>query len=192
MKKLVLVFLLVVSFAYSSDVKGLEDKCEKGESIVPCDLAAEAYFYGEGAEKDYSKALKFFKKACDGGLYNACFNLGAMHEEGYGVKSDVKTAMKFYELSCEGDFGEACEALAQIYEKEKDGQKTIFYREKGYKFGAWLSCEFMAKFYEEKDKQTSADYYKKACEYGKERARGQILPVGAMKIKAACDKAEEF
>lgn len=50
----------------------------------------------------------------------------------------------------------------------------------------------MAKFYEEKDKQTSADYYKKACEYGKERAMGQILPVGAMKIKAACDKADEF
>lgn len=192
MKNLVFVFLLVVSFAYSSDVKELENKCEKGESIVPCDLAAEAYFYGEGAKKDYSKALKFFKKACDGGLYNACFNLGAMHEEGYGVKSDVKTAMKFYELSCEGEFGEACEALAQIYEKEKDGQKTIFCREKGCKFGAWLSCEFMAKFYKEKDKQTSAYYYKKACEYGNERARGQILPVGAMKIKAACNKADEF
>ena len=50
----------------------------------------------------------------------------------------------------------------------------------------------MAKFYEEKDKQASAEYYQKACDYGKGRARGQILPVGVMKIKAACDKAEEF
>ena len=71
MKNLVFVFLLVVSFAYSSDVKGLEDKCEKGESSVPCDFAAEAYSYGEGAEKDYPKALKFLKKACDDGFYNA-------------------------------------------------------------------------------------------------------------------------
>ena len=46
--------------------------------------------------------------------------------------------------------------------------------EEGY--GVKSDVKTATEFYEAKDKQTSAEHYQKACEYGKERARGRILP----------------
>lgn len=190
MKKFIFALLFIVSFANSSDIKQLEKECNNGVSVVPCDIVADAYLYAQGVEPDDQKALKFFKKACDGGLYNACFKLGAMHEEALGTKADMKTAMKFYELSCEGEFGDGCLALAEIYSKENDSKKALPHYEKACEFGSWRACEFLAKHYETKDTQKATNYYQKTCKFGKEWARWQILPVGVMKIKEACNKAE--
>ena len=39
-------------------------------------------------EWDYEKAKEFYKKSCDGGYANGCYNLGEMYYNGEGVCQD--------------------------------------------------------------------------------------------------------
>ena len=43
------------------------------------------YEKGEGVEKDLSKASQLYKKACDGGVTEGCYNLGVFYENGIGL-----------------------------------------------------------------------------------------------------------
>ena len=46
------------------------------------------YANGNGVEKDFSKAVELYKKACDGGNMHGCRNLVVMHTNGNGVEKD--------------------------------------------------------------------------------------------------------
>jgi len=112
-KKMALFILLVSSIAvsvYADDVsKGL-DAYKKG---------------------DYTKAVKFYKKACDGGNAIGCSYFGLMYEFGKGVKRDNFKAVKFYKKGCDGGNAIGCFNLGAMYEFGKgvrqDSQKALKY-----------------------------------------------------------------
>jgi len=60
------------------------------------------YEYGEaGAVEDKSKAVEWYRKACDGGSMRCCANLGGLYENDFG---DGPKAVEAYRKACDGDF----------------------------------------------------------------------------------------
>lgn len=78
----------------------------------------EVYYYGDGVSKDFSKALKWYKKSADLGFPDAQFSLGIMYENGEGVSENIKEAAKFYYLSAKQGNQNAREAIVNLAELE--------------------------------------------------------------------------
>ncbi|MGL2503631.1 tetratricopeptide repeat protein [Helicobacter pylori] len=64
-------------------------------------------------KQDFSKARKYFERAC--GLNNGmgCGNLGVLYYNGDGVKRDSKKADQYFSKACKLGDQEACEALKE-------------------------------------------------------------------------------
>lgn len=60
------------------------------------------YFLGDDVAKDYSEALKWFRKAAEHGHPNALRNLGFCYERGFGVSKDTDEAIRLYGLAADG------------------------------------------------------------------------------------------
>ncbi|MGT0049039.1 tetratricopeptide repeat protein [Helicobacter pylori] len=62
-------------------------------------------------KQDFSKARKYFEKAC--GLNNGrgCNGLGVLYGSGEGVKQDSKKAVALFEKACKLGYKKACETL---------------------------------------------------------------------------------
>ena len=56
----------------------------------------EAYYYGEGVDKDYTQAAAWYLKSAEQSDPDAQFSLGYMYEYGYGFKSDIDEAVRWY------------------------------------------------------------------------------------------------
>ena len=57
------------------------------------------YLYGEGVEKDESKALEWFRKAAEQGLSGSQMTLGMMYENGQGVDKNEVEARRWYKMA---------------------------------------------------------------------------------------------
>jgi hypothetical protein len=57
------------------------------------------YFYGNGVKQNYSKAVKYFKKAGQANEVDANLFLGYMYQSELGVKRNFEQAEKFYKLA---------------------------------------------------------------------------------------------
>ena len=62
------------------------------------------YYYGQGINKDYSKAKELFAKAADANNMYAQFRLGVMYEHGFGVSTDFKKSYEYYKKSANQGF----------------------------------------------------------------------------------------
>ena len=56
---------------------------------------------GKGAEKDYTEAVNWFRKAAEQDLASAQYNLGVMYANGTGVSQDEKESVKWYRKAAE-------------------------------------------------------------------------------------------
>lgn len=110
--------------------------CDNG-NYEACDDVASIWKTGGNDIVDYNKALKFYKKACDGNIIMSCISFGHMHEKGYGVNIDLVKAKEIYEQVCYGYEGDGsfnslgCRKAGYLYEDEpfNDLSKAIkFYR----------------------------------------------------------------
>lgn len=65
-------------------------------------------------KQDFSKARKYFERAC--GLNNGggCSNLGVLYYNGDGVKQDSKKAAALFEKACKLGYKKACEMLKEL------------------------------------------------------------------------------
>jgi uncharacterized protein len=63
-----------------------------------------AYELGEGVEKDYAEAVRWYRKAAEQGNAFAQQSLGKLYEAGEGVEQDSAEAYKWYNIaSAHGD-----------------------------------------------------------------------------------------
>lgn len=96
-------------------------------------------------KQDFSKARKYFERAC--GLNNGggCSGLGFLYKSGKGVKQDLKKVAQFYSKACDLKDGLGCGALAVLYINgqgvEKDLTKADQYISKACKLGDQEACE---------------------------------------------------
>ncbi len=98
-------------------------------------------------KQDFSKARKYFEKACelkDGG---GCFNLGRLYYYGEGVEKDSKKAVALFEKSCDLNISRGCGALGVLYYNgqgvEKNLTKAAQYISKACKLGDQKACEVL-------------------------------------------------
>ncbi|GAA7831099.1 tetratricopeptide repeat protein [Helicobacter pylori] len=64
-------------------------------------------------KQDFSKARKYFERAC--GLNNGrgCNNLGVLYRDGQGVEKDLTKADQYISKACKLGDQEACETLKE-------------------------------------------------------------------------------
>ena len=162
MKKIILGLALLGSLAFSETEfqslrKQFEQKCEAGDPEY-CGHAGALYHSptelgGDASDRDYKKTLYFYKKACDGNVYEACSDLGGMYAEGKGVKKDMTRAMGYYRRSCDMGDWIACGNFAAQLEIGGDRARVAQYYKK--------ACELGKKgFVVSEDK----DYLQNACD----------------------------
>ncbi|MGN8445902.1 tetratricopeptide repeat protein [Helicobacter pylori] len=65
-------------------------------------------------KQDFSKARKYFEKACDLNNGGGCGALGMLYENGQGVEKDLTKASYFYSKACELGDRKACEMLKEL------------------------------------------------------------------------------
>ncbi len=80
-------------------------------------------------KQNFSKAKKYFEKACelkDGG---GCDALGHLYDDGKGVEKNSKKAAQFYSKACDLKDGDGCFNLGMSYHSgegvEKDFKKAL-------------------------------------------------------------------
>ncbi len=62
-------------------------------------------------KQDFSKARKYFEKACDLNNGGGCSGLVFLYGSGDGVKQDSKKAAALFEKACKLGYKKACEML---------------------------------------------------------------------------------
>ena len=97
------------------------------------------YQHGVCVDKDYEKALFWYRKAANQGNDRAQSRLGDMYSEGLGVEQDYEEAVKWYRRSADQNYGGAQYALGAMYSKglgvEQDYEKAIDLLSKAYEVG---------------------------------------------------------
>ncbi len=110
-------------------------------STTSCTIGSEcttlAYEFYES--KNYSDAIKLFRKGCNKGDAGGCLILGLMYAQGDGVQTDLQEAALLFQKACDGEDGAGCESLGHMH---------------------------INGFGMKKDYKTAWKFYKMACSYG--------------------------
>jgi TPR repeat protein len=76
------------------------------------------YDNGNGVEKNYKEAVKWYRLAAEQGNSNAQTNLGVMYEFGNGVEKNYKEAVKWYRLAAEQENSKARDLFRRLKQKK--------------------------------------------------------------------------
>ena len=102
--------------SYFKATKLLEASCNAGTTGVnyeSCHNAGISYQVGQGVRQDSFKAVKLYRKACNGRYADGCGNLGWMYKYGKGVRQSTSTAQMYYGKGCDLGSDLACENYAK-------------------------------------------------------------------------------
>ncbi len=98
-------------------------------------------------KQDFSKARKYFEKACDLKDSRGCGALGLLYENGEGVEKNLIKAAYLYSKACELKEGDGCGALGVLYYNgdgvKQDSKKAVALFEKACKLGYKKACEML-------------------------------------------------
>ena len=90
-------------------------------------------------QKDYKKAVYWYKKSAKQGYAKAQISLGLMYAQGHGVLKDYKQAVYWYKKSAKQGNPQAQYVLGLVYETgkgvSKDYKKAIYWLKKSAKQG---------------------------------------------------------
>ena len=97
MKRILVLLVVLFSIGFSKDLT---------------ELGNEAYNKG-----DYQKAAQLYQKACDSGVAEGCFNLGALYGNGQGVKQNFSTAKQYCGKACDLGIQIGCDWYRKLNER---------------------------------------------------------------------------
>ena len=117
---------VIMALENSDNIDELIEKANEGDSEAQFKLG-NMYYYGQGVNQDYAKAIEWYERAAEQGNAAAQFNLGLMYDFGKGVERDYAKAIEWYEKAAEqgdvyaqyklGVMYENCEGVEQDYAK---------------------------------------------------------------------------
>ncbi|GAA7051598.1 hypothetical protein Kyoto42B_09820 [Helicobacter pylori] len=98
-------------------------------------------------KQDFSKARKYFEKACDLNNGGGCSGLGFLYGSGKGVEKNSKKAAYLYSKACDLKDGCGCSFLGGLYYNgdgvKQDSKKAVALFEKACKLGYKKACEML-------------------------------------------------
>ena len=94
------------------------------------------YHFGRGVSVDDKEAVKWFRKAAEGGHADAQNNLGVFYERGEGITQDYSEAVKWYRKAAESGDAYAQYNLGLCYDQGKGVEKNVAEAEKWLKKAA--------------------------------------------------------
>ena len=90
------------------------------------------YAGGLGAQKNYSKAVRWSRMAAEQGVPRAQFTLGMMYQQGHGVPQDYGEAARLYRMAAEQGDASAQYNLGVFY------MEGIFFKQNYTEANRWL------------------------------------------------------
>ena len=125
----------------------------------------------------YLEAAPLFEKACNGGNFYGCYNLGKMYEAGQYLTLDHAKAIQLWTKACDYGSSDGCNDLGASYEDGK-GVKQNYRRAaelflKACNANEMFGCENLANMYlygrgVTKDIEKARDILRKDCANGPE------------------------
>ena len=79
-------------------IKNLELACDEGGEKNAMYCAGLGYFYE--FDKVFTKAVRYYDKACELGADKACVYLGLLYKNGQGAAQDYKKANELFAKAC--------------------------------------------------------------------------------------------
>ena len=95
----------VLTASHAEDIPYSEElvqQAQAGDADSQNNLG-DAYYYGHEVERDFGKALEWFKKSAAKGNADALFAVGYMLDYGEGTEEDNSTALKWYTQAAQKD-----------------------------------------------------------------------------------------
>lgn len=96
---------------FGSRLKRTQWNAEHGMASAQCDLG-QCYFKGQGVARNYSEAVKWYRKAAAQGMPEAQFILANCYYVGRGVVQDRAEAMKWFRRAAGHGHPEALSILS--------------------------------------------------------------------------------
>ena len=148
----------------------------KDTSLINFNEIGLMYYNGDGVDKNYRMALKVFKKGCELGDKDCCYNAGIMLNNGLGVEKNKLKALRFFKRGCELGDGDSCFDAGLMYRfgrgVTQDIKSAIDFYKKACKLGKGDGCYNLGVIYErgilkvKKDPTLAIKFYQKACQLG--------------------------
>ncbi len=142
------------------------------------------YYNGtNGKQKDYSEAVKWYRKAAEQGHASAQYNLGVCYEDGQGVPRDFSEAVKWYRKAAEQGYTFAQYNLGKCYYYGWGVTKNYSEAVKWYRKAAeqgYIDAQLtLGGCYENgqgvpKDYSEAVKWYRKAAEQGDTYAQNNL------------------
>ncbi|RUM62373.1 MAG: hypothetical protein DSY59_00345 [Persephonella sp.] len=121
--------------------------CDKLNNAISCYNVGDFFFNGYGSvSKNESKAIKYWKKACEFSIKSnekycgGCYSLGNL----YLHKNAPKKALYYFSLDCSKDCCEACFEIEDMY-KNRLISKREFFNIKNKNKITFETCDFIKK-----------------------------------------------
>jgi hypothetical protein len=130
----------------------LEQACGS-DPVPPANVAAFCFMLGalaqggHGATRDPAAVLALFRRACNGGLSDACSRVGMILEDGIGVPRDAAAAVAAYTRGCDGRDAQGCLALSLVFQSgklgtQRDPARAAELKDRACKLCAQSHCTF--------------------------------------------------
>jgi hypothetical protein len=152
--------------------------CNNNDYLTCAQLGVK-YFTGDGVNRSFPTSAKYFQKACDGGILDACsFGADAYVQSAKATPSKadfyIRNAIKSYTKACNKNVGMACLGLGDLYSKIpsiKDYGKAFRYFEKSCSLGDEVGCMEIGFAYENgqgtlQSPTEAIKYYQQSCKAG--------------------------
>ncbi len=135
--------VLALGFVVAGKMKSHSGEPLSESDSAPCDLPSshssdsdaadpnsyeklgEAYYYGEGVDRDYAKAFQLFEKAAAANDSMAMFYLGRIYDEGRGVSQDYGKSYYWYVRAAKAGNGAAMKSLGDMYYNGRGVEKDL-------------------------------------------------------------------
>ena len=173
---------------YQKVIQQKQPNIKKTEASL---MLGRCYYYGEGIEKDYNKAVQLFLEInhffCFDELYvKTCYLLGTCYENGLGTEKNYKRALEWYNKCWshapwyinDAEKRKIKERIEREEEKEKLINKTIQLKQSADAGNIKSQLELGKCYFNgtgvEKDLSEALKWYKKAAEMGDDDAQNLL------------------
>lgn len=151
-------------------ISELEDLSEQGDAEASLEIGFR-YYSGIGVPQDYSKAIRYFRRAEALDNAEAQYNLGVMYDNAIGIEHDVDKAFEYYKKSAEQGLPQGQFSLGEMYYAglgcEKNDQEAVYWLQKAEAESEYDDVDVLmtlATIYRD-SKDSSVNNPKKAFEY---------------------------